>query len=126
MKIETKKVIDLSDWNDFVKETYGRPYNFQQQDDCKDRGLHELTVPNEEEYDFEEIEVKEEVNGPEMGVSFEAWLKRDPAALIPNEDDWGTELWWERNFYPNVQMVANDLYKKGLLESGEYIIKIDW
>ena len=33
---------------------------------------------------------------------------------------------WERNFYPNIQAVANDLYKKGLLETGDYWIDIDW
>jgi hypothetical protein len=35
-------------------------------------------------------------------------------------------MFWDRNFYPNVQMVANDLHKKGLLEAGEYSIRIDW
>lgn len=35
-------------------------------------------------------------------------------------------MWWVRNFYPDVNMVANDLYEKGLLEAGEYLINIDW
>jgi hypothetical protein len=30
----------------------------------------------------------------------------------------------ERNFYPDVQMVANDLYSKGLVAAGKY--EIDW
>jgi hypothetical protein len=35
-------------------------------------------------------------------------------------------MWWDRNFYPNLQMVANDLHEKGLLAAGDYIISIDW
>ena len=29
-------------------------------------------------------------------------------------------------FYPNFQMIANDLHEKGLLPAGEYSIDIDW
>ena len=46
IKIKDTKLIDVGDWDDLVTETYGRPYNFQQQDDCKDRGTHHLTVPD--------------------------------------------------------------------------------
>jgi hypothetical protein len=35
-------------------------------------------------------------------------------------------MWWERNFYPDIQIVANDLHSKDLLEAGTYIIEIDW
>lgn len=35
-------------------------------------------------------------------------------------------LFWMRSFYPNIQTVANDLYKQGLIEAGDYSIKIDW
>lgn len=45
-------------------------------------------------------------------------------------DDWdrknGLSLWWERNFYPSVEVVANDLHARGLLPAGEYTIDIDW
>lgn len=37
LNIKTVKVIDLQEWDDLVSSTYGRPYNFQQQDDCKER-----------------------------------------------------------------------------------------
>jgi len=114
------------DWDDLVKETYGRPYNFQQQDGCKDRGTHQFTVPNTTS-DFENDTVPEIVNHPEMGVSFKAWIARDPKAKLPNRDDeYSLELWWLRNFYPDFQMVANDLCARGLLEPGEYVINIDW
>ena len=129
LKIQDKKVIHVSDWNDFVEKIYGRPYNLQQQDGCKNRGVEYLTVPvpEDELYDFEDGEIPEEVNGPEMGVSFNAWLARDPKKPIPVQRyDWELELWWERNFYPTLETVANDLHQKGLLEAGQYLIIIDW
>jgi hypothetical protein len=84
-----------------------------------------------------------------MGVSFKAWLERDPnASLNPSDKEligspyyWGeTEddkikykedtghinMFWERNFYPNLDMIINDLHSKGLIEAGEYEIDIDW
>lgn len=126
MKITTKKMIEVQDWDDVVKETYGRVYSFQQQDGCQGRGSVNITVPDEEADDFENEIVPEIVNGYEMGVKFSSWLARDPKAPLPDHDDFGLMLWWERNFYPNLQMVANDLHAKGLLEAGDYIINIDW
>lgn len=130
MKIRTEQVIDLSDWDKLVEKTYGRTYSFQQQDGCKDRGSFRFEVPSEETYDFENDTVDEVVNGEQMGVSFVAWLARDPKQKLDSNDEWerehGLEMWWQRNFYPDIQMVANDLYKKGLLEKGKYTIHIDW
>lgn len=51
LNIQTKKVIEVDDWNEFVKEFYGKPYNFQQQDGCKDRGVFHLEVPSKYTYD---------------------------------------------------------------------------
>lgn len=127
----TELVIDVGDWDDLVVETYKRPYRFQQQDGCKDRQRVRLTVP-EDAWDYDNESIPEVVNGDEMGVSFKAWLERDPQLLL-NETraDWDNgkhslSLFWERNFYPDVQMVANDLHAKGLLVAGEYVIDIDW
>lgn len=64
-----------------------------------------------------------------MGVKFKTWLDRDPKKLLKNKDDqndFSLELFWDRNFYPDVQTVANDLHKKGLIEADDYIIDIDW
>lgn len=84
-----------------------------------------------------------------MGVKFDVWLNRDPnAPLNPSKEElkrchyyWGkTEedeiawkedkshirMFYERNFYPNIQSVANDLHEKGLIEAGKYVIEIDW
>ena len=133
MKINKVNMISLQDWDDMVVSTYGRPYSFQQQGGCQDHGTFPLTVPDVEmAEDFENDTVPEEVNHEEMGVSFKAWLERDPKSPLKDEKDetgttqWAIDMWWERNFYPEIQMVANDLHAKGLLDAGEYVIDIDW
>ena len=125
LQIEPKKVIKCQDWDDFVVETYKRPYCLQQQNGCYDRGVIYLTVPEEEYMDYEVDSIPEEVNGYEMGVSLEAWKKRDPNDLVAY-DKHSTQLWWHRNFYPDIYTLANDLHKNGKLDAGEYIIIIDW
>lgn len=65
MKIRTKNVIEVSDWDKVVTATYGRPYNFQQQDGCQDRGRFNIVIPAEAE-DFEKDIVPENVNDEEM------------------------------------------------------------
>jgi hypothetical protein len=131
LRTNTRKTIDLHEWNSFVQEVYGRPYNFQQQDGCKSRGFYEFTVPSKPyDYppdDFENDSVPEVVNHEDMGVSFKAWLARDPKQPLPGrKDDYGLELWWERNFYPSVDMIIEDLAARKLLEPGDYTILIDW
>lgn len=132
MKFKTVQMIDVSDWDDLVSKTYGRVYSFQQQDGCQERGTFEITVPDGEpkDWDFENDSIPEKVNGREMGVSFAAWLARDPKQKLDTEDEWdrehGLDMFWERNFYPNIQMVANDLHAKGILAAGEYVIDINW
>ena len=77
IKVQNKKMISVSDWDDLVVKTYGRPYSFQQQDGCQARGTFHLSVPDSDE-DYENDTVPEEVNGDEMGVSFAAWLAARP------------------------------------------------
>jgi hypothetical protein len=130
MKIQTESVIEVQDWDALVSETYGRPYNLQQQDGCQSRGIRRLTVPDEAD-DFEATTVPEIVNHDDMGVSFETWKARDPKQILSEGEEcraepWAIDLWWSRNFYPDLQMVANDLHAKGLLPAGQYIINIDW
>lgn len=130
--IRTELVIDCSDWDQLVIDTYGRPYCFQQQDGCKARGRDRLEATSNPElvYDFDNESVPEVVNGDEMGVSFEAWLARDPKQKLVTDDEWdrdhGLKLWWNRNFYPTAEAVAHDLVKRGLLGEGKYTIDIDW
>ncbi len=131
MKIRTEKVIDMDEWDEMVKKTYKRPYSLQQQDGCKSKGTSvRFKVPDDAE-DYERDSVSEIDsnldNYDERGVSFAAWLKRDPQTpLINQKYDFELEMWWERNFYPDIQMIANDLHDKKLLKAGEYAIHIDW
>ena len=129
IKTRTVTVIDVHDWDKLVEQTYGRTYNFQQQDGCKDRGNVHITVPCEHPFDYKNETVPEVVNHDEMGVSFKSWLERDPEQKLSNPDaqnSWSLDLWWGRNFYPDVSMIINDLHSRGLLEAGEYVIDIDW
>lgn len=126
VKTRTEQVIDVGDWNQLVIDTYGKPYSFQQQDGCKARQRVTITIPDEP-YDYEKFTIPEIVNHEDMGVSFRAWLERDPVQNISNQKyDYQLSLWWHRNFYPDVQMIANDLHSKGLIEAGTYTIDIDW
>lgn len=131
---ELVRMVDVDAWDNLVEETYGITYNFQQQDGCKERGIFTFTIPScddpyiwsigveEEMYD----NIPEEVNGEDMGVKFETWLARDPKDLSSFESEWELELFYERNFYPSIYTVADDLYSKGLVEAGTYVINIDW
>jgi len=126
-------LIQDDEWDSLVKSTYGKPYCFQQQAGCRDRGTYYLSVPCEdaEFYDQESNEVPEVVNHATMQTSFKSWLERDATKLLETGDSYdrsqqGLELWWERNFYPAPEMLANDLHQKGLLPAGKYIINIDW
>lgn len=131
VKTRTEQVIDVGDWDQLVINTYGKPYSFQQQDGCKERQRVSITIP-EQAYDYHNDTIPDVVNGHEMGVSFKAWLDRDPKQLLQYlRPDWDNgehslQLWWNRNFYPDVQIIANDLHSKGLIEAGTYTIDIDW
>ena len=131
IKVKSVLQIDVQEWDNLVQETYNRPYSFQQQDGCKGRGVETINVPELFPFDYDRGTIPEIVNHSEMGVSFAAWLARDPKQPlfdheIKREDSFGVTLWWKRNFYPTVDMVANDLHKRDLLPAGEYQINIDW
>lgn len=123
------RMIDCSDWDKLVEETYKRPYTFQQQDGCQSRGIVSISIPDEDNDDEMNDSIPEIVNGNTIGVKFAAWLERDPKQPLKDEKDtydWLIGMFWERSFYPDLQTVANDLHKKGLIEAGEYSINIDW
>lgn len=125
MNIKQVNIIQVQDFDKLVQDTYKRPYSFQQQDGCKNRGIINVTIPDYD-YDYENDLLPEICNGDEMGVSFKAWLEADPERkLLENGWDY-TSLWWHRNFYPDYQMVLNDLHDKGLIPAGDYIININW
>lgn len=127
IKYKNVKTIEVQDLDQLVEETYGRPYSFQQQDGCKDRGSHHFTVPSKYADDENMHDsIPEKINGEVMGVKFQTWLERDPKKPVDERDDWAISLFWERNFYPDFDTLVNDLHKKGLIEDGEYTINIDW
>lgn len=121
IEYKTVKVIDCDDWDNLVRVTYGKPYNLQQQDGCMERQRMKITVPLDGLDDFKNDILEE--SEYDMGVSFKAWLEKDPNEI---SDSFQRELFWERKFYPSLDMVINDLYERGLLEAGEYEIDIDW
>lgn len=127
-------MIDENDWSEFVSAHYGRPYRLQQQDGCMARGTYGLTVPDIDDDKDRNDSIPEEINGSLRGVKFKVWLARDPSVLYEDEvtrkhpslQNSFNSMFWERNFYPELQVVANDLHTKGLLPAGDYIIDIDW
>lgn len=125
LKFYTEQVIDVQDWDQLVMDTYCRPYSFQQQDGCKERQRVRITIPDEAD-DYENNTIPEVVNHEEMGVSFKSWLERNPEQPLSSNHPDSLNLWWKRNFYPDVQIIANDLHAKGLIEAGKYTIDIDW
>lgn len=129
LKIQKRNIIDVQDWDNLISQTYDKIYSYQQQDGCKERQTVTITVPVKDPEDFKNTEIPFEVNGKEMGVSFQTWLNTSPedtAKHFNPEFGWKNETFWDRNFYPHEDMIINDLYAKGLLEAGEYDIKIDW
>ena len=126
LKSKNIQMVSVGDWDALVEKIYARPYSFQQQRGCQDRGLFQLTIPARDD-DYTNDTLPEEINGDEMGVSFQAWLERDPSEWNGSASDQRyVHMFWERNFYPDIQTVANDLHKKGLIEAGTYTIQIDW
>lgn len=127
IKIRNMKVIASADLDKLVQATYGRTYCLQQQNGCAANGSSlSVCVPEDAVADFAADSIPEEVNGEEMGVSFAAWLTRDPAAPVAGRTDFGLQLFWERNFYPALGAVMADLHSRGLIPAGEYMITIDW
>ena len=86
LQIKSVNVISVQDFDRLVITTYGRPYSFQQQDGCKERQRVSIEIPSLT-YDDERDIIPEVVNGPEMGVSFQAWLDRDPEKILESDKE---------------------------------------
>lgn len=132
LRTNTRTTVTVQDWDKFVREVYGRPYSFQQQDGCKSRGTFHLCV-NFGEYEpdwnagYDNDTIPEDPDTEEMCVSLKGWLARDPNQPLANQKyDFELRSWWERNFYPQIEVLAQDLWHRGLLPAGEYVIIIDW
>lgn len=129
LKVSNRKLIELHDWDKLVEETYGKIYSFQQQEGCQDRGIVDIEVSKDEVEDTYPDKIPIIINGDEMGVSFKTWLnttKENIEDKLKGFDKQTSSLIWERNFYPDIQVIANDMCRKGLIEEGAYSINIDW
>lgn len=111
----TVKIFKLREWNDLVSSIYKKRYSFQQQDGCKEKGIFYFQIPIWKE-DYEDYKPSEFEKEDIMGVSFKSWLEHDSSE----------KLNWDRNFYPHVSMIIDNLYNKGILKEGEYAIDINW
>jgi hypothetical protein len=125
LDIQQVNFIDYNDWNDLVINTYKKPYNLQQTEGCLSRGIRRFTVPGKAYTTVRSEDLPEIVNHEEIEVSLDTWLKKNPNDTFVGGSDLDRRLWWFRTFYPNFQELANDLYDKGLLPAGDYIIEID-
>jgi hypothetical protein len=126
--MEQVNMIRVSELDDMVEKTYQKYYNFQQQEGCKEREVVFFDIPTPGT-DFDRDTIPEVINGDIMGVSFKAWLERDPKEILNTDtqsSSWATELFWGRNFYPHPEILLNDLYAKGLIPAGKLAINIDW
>ena len=63
IKFTNKKIIEVNDWDDLVTKTYGKPYSFQQQDDCKSRGVENISISIEEVEDYYPENIPFKING---------------------------------------------------------------
>ena len=120
IKSKIKHVISSAAWNKQVSKIYGRPYSIE--DQFEFNRVLEFKVPNRS-FDFANETVEENEDTKETGVNFKSWITRDPDQKIGSDPRaFVTTLWWYRAFYPDIEVLANDLFKKGLLERGEYVI----
>lgn len=100
-----------SDFSRYVTEHYGRPYNLQQQGDMlAQEASVRFTVPSPYAED-------------DMPVSLADWIAATPPT---DPSDYREKMRWERDYYPNLETVANDLHTKGLLDAGDYIMYAWW
>jgi hypothetical protein len=130
LKRSTLTTISLRDWNSFIKEVYGKPYSFQQQEGCRSKGYFYIHIPEFPPEEKEDYGYEYDPATPEkslQGVPLDVWLARDPNLPFNGQEyDIQLEFWWHRNFYPWIEELCDDLSKKNLLEPGDYAIIIDW
>lgn len=123
MKMTTKHVVTVNNWDDFVKETYQKPYCFYEQEGWREGAVFSLTVPSKDE-DFKNDSIIVGERNQQMGVSFKAWLAKDVNEGF-NHSTLKDNHIWKRYFYPDVQTIANDLHSKGLIPAGNYLITLN-
>lgn len=128
MKLEYQnlRVIENYKWSEFISSVYNLPYNYQQQNECQNTNF-EFNIPNDlEEEDLGSDSIPYEVNGKDECVKFDVWVNSKLEDISKNfEYESDAVIFYNRNFYPSIFQILNDLYNRGLIEEGDYLIRID-
>jgi hypothetical protein len=112
MRIENVKLISETEFSRLVSETYGRPYQLQQQGDMMGQDtMIRVTVPDDGKWGCIGDEER-----------FQEWKARD----VTEPMDYTERLWWLRDFYPPFNEVLDDLHRQGILPQGDYVIHVWW
>ena len=107
-------VLHESEFSNLVRQTFERPYSLQQQGDMHSQeSFIRFDVPAELEWEHE--------------PSLETWLATTP----PDPEDhsmaaFTNRLRWDREFYPDLQDIANELHARGQLDAGTYVLHVWW
>lgn len=116
IRFEDVKLISETELSRRVSELFGRPYQLQQQGDML--GQNSVVL----------MQVPEEPD--DVGLpSLAEWSSRDVNQKPPGvawDRDYLREMWWHREFYPDLQEVLNELHRLGELPEGEYAIHVSW
>lgn len=132
LKTHHVNLVSDHDWDEFITATYKKSYCFQQQAGCRDRCTYEFSLPLECEpggYELDLEDVPATLKTFAMQTTFAKWLERsekEPLSSDTSQSKSALELWWQRHFYPAPEVIADNLYKRGLLPAGDYVIEIDW
>ncbi|WP_043736189.1 hypothetical protein [Nocardia asiatica] len=106
----TVTLIDENTFSALVSHLHARPYRLQQQGDgLPQNTIVKITVPALE-HDW-------------PGIPLAEW------AATPIGDytyPWQAETHWEREYYPCLEDVVNDLHARGLLAAGNYALHVRW
>lgn len=137
--LKEEKIVNVSDWDKLVKETCDKPYSFKQQDGCQNRRIYKITIPSELNNSIPDKNMYDKT-----GITWCIWLK---SKLTPNlikrylhrvkfalwlehsvigTDDLAIGIFWNTNLYPDIFTITNDMYEKGLIKKGDYLININW
>lgn len=117
VSIQDVRLIEEREFSALVTRVYGRPYRLQQNMMLGQDTIYPLTVPEPEPVD--------ESHEP----SFAEWASQDPdldADGHPWRHAWEKEIWWEREFYPPFSALVNDLYERGHLPMGTFMLHVWW
>jgi hypothetical protein len=102
------------DLDEFISNHYKRPFVLQQgeypEEMLSQNSVVFATVPQEEYLD------------EDARVYLDNWL----AWPIPEKDDWQGKMEFERKNYIPIEILLDDLYRKGKVPAGKYLIHVWW